>query len=92
MMLRMCRGLQFTLIVRFFNKYYVATIPKSRIKRFFCSCIVMAQYQRAFQIHVWIHTAEATYPHLVEWHLYLLTGCRIWWLLILGRGEVMSCD
>ncbi len=50
MMLRMWRGLTFTLFVRFFNKYYVATIPKSRINWFFCSCIVMAQYQRAFVI------------------------------------------
>ncbi len=30
--LRMCCGLTFTLIVRFFDRYYVATIPKSRIE------------------------------------------------------------
>ncbi len=29
---RMCRGLAFTLFVRLFNKYYVATTPKYRIE------------------------------------------------------------
>ncbi len=31
----MCRGLTFTLFVRFFDKYYVTTIPKSRIEILF---------------------------------------------------------
>ncbi len=30
--LRMCSGLTFTLFVQFFDKYYVATIPKSRFE------------------------------------------------------------
>ncbi len=35
--LRMCRGLTITLFVMFFDKYYAATIPKSKIEfaRFF---------------------------------------------------------
>ncbi len=40
--LRMCCGLTITLFVRFFDRYYVATIPKSRIEfvRFlFNSCL-----------------------------------------------------
>ncbi len=40
--LRMCRGLTITLFVRFFGKYYVATIPKYRIEiiRFFFNFLV----------------------------------------------------
>ncbi len=35
----MCRGLTITFFVRFFNKYYLATFPKSRIEFVRCSNI-----------------------------------------------------
>ncbi len=51
-MLRMCCGLTLaTLFVRFFDRYYVATIPKSRFE-FLDSFLIFTVWARIYCVHL----------------------------------------